>query len=74
MGQYALRLSDDEVARYQWMAQRACEAEAELPWTHQSSGRRCSSVGSSRSVDATDCPRSEGAEGTRPRRRDCCGS
>ncbi|MDQ4021226.1 MAG: methyltransferase domain-containing protein [Actinomycetota bacterium] len=30
MGQYALRLSDDEVARYQWMAQRACEAEAEL--------------------------------------------
>jgi len=30
MGQYALRLSDDEVARYQWMAQRAREAEAEL--------------------------------------------
>ena len=30
MGQYALRLSDDEVVRYQWMAQRAGRAEAEL--------------------------------------------
>ncbi|MDQ3988589.1 MAG: methyltransferase domain-containing protein [Actinomycetota bacterium] len=30
MGQYSLRLSDDEVVRYQWMAQRARETEAEL--------------------------------------------
>ena len=30
MGQYALRLSDDEVGRYQWMARRARESEAEL--------------------------------------------
>ncbi len=32
MSQYALRLSDDEVGRYQWMARRARETEAELWW------------------------------------------